>query len=221
MDIFKGAFGALQAYDGTSDPAEFFRQFELQAMIFNWDDNKKIQVIQFFLVKKAKRIFDAISEDDKKAFSKIKEQITKGCNQSQEALLDAFYNRKPAPNELLSHFALSLQELLSKAIPSMGDTEKTILLRSQRSQHLPEHMRALIQFNASKSWDELLRALDKSMPHVRAHAATASYQTTAQSPTFDYEVKHESVDITTSSHIRIKRSNSLETATIVRNQVIA
>lgn len=84
-------------------------------------------------------------------------------------LLHSLYNRKPASGELLSHFAIVLQNLLSKAMPDLDDKNKTVLLRAQLGAYLPEHMRALIQFNQSKSWDDLLNALDLSMPHVAAH----------------------------------------------------
>ena len=57
-------------------------------------------------------------------------------------------------------------------------------------------MRAIIHFNQSKSWDELLIALDQSMPHVVAHSNTAmaypNYQNPA--PFYDQTIKSEPVE---------------------------
>ena len=103
---------------------------------------------------------------DKDKIEEIEKAIVKGCTQSQEVLSHAFYSRKPKEAETLSQFALALQDLLTKAVPTMGDTEKAIFLRQQLNAHLPIHMRALIQFNSKQSWDDLLVALDEASPHV-------------------------------------------------------
>ena len=52
--------------------------------------------------------------------------------------------------EKLSNFALDLQSLLEKAIPSMGTNERGVLLRRQLGAFLPAHMRAIISFNSNK-----------------------------------------------------------------------
>ena len=68
---------------------------------------------------------------DKDKINAIAKAIIDGCTQSQEVLLHSFYNRRPKEDETLSQFALALQDLLSKAVPTMGNTEKTIFLRQQ------------------------------------------------------------------------------------------
>lgn len=86
----------------------------------------------------------------------------------QEVLLDRFFERKPNGQELLSAYAMSLQNLLRKAMPNLQDREREILLRRQIGQYLPDHMRALIHFNAQKTWEELLTAIDQALPHAKA-----------------------------------------------------
>ena len=83
-----------QSYEGSTDPKEFFKSFYLQASMFKWDKTEQARVIPFFLKGKAERVFNATAADQDK-IDKIEEAIIKGCTQSQEALLDAFYNRRP------------------------------------------------------------------------------------------------------------------------------
>jgi len=78
----------------------------------------------------------------------------------------------------------------------MQAAEWTILLRSQLCEHLPDHMKALISFNASMTWDNLLTSLDQSMPHVKAHAF-ASQNGVQSSVSFGMasnQVKSEPID---------------------------
>ena len=164
---------SLQSYDGSEDPKDFMRNFKLHATMLDWNNNKQAK-IPFFLKGKAERIYNALSVDDKKDIDVILAKLEADCSKPEEVLIHEFFALKPKPNETMSRFALSLQDHLSKAIPSIRDTEKTILLMSQLSSFLPEHMRALIQFNSTKTWDELLVALGKTLPHVKAHEQSFS-----------------------------------------------
>ena len=151
------------SFDGTSDPKEFFKSFLLQASMFHWDDANQAKVLPLYLKGKAERISNAMPADKDK-IEEIEKAIVKSCTQSHEVLLHAFYNSKPKEAETLSQFALALQDLLTKTVPTMGDTEKAIFLRQQLNAHLPIHMRALIQFNSKQSWDDLLVASDEDSP---------------------------------------------------------
>ena len=195
MDLFGKSIG-LKQYDGLSDPREFEKLFKLQATMFNWDEQKQTAILPLVLKGKAERIYDALDNTKKADGKEILKAVIAGCTVTQDVLLDSFYTRKPGQGELLSHFALDLQDLLSKALPNLKDPEKSILLRKQLSSFLPEHMRALIHFNQSKSWDELLIALDQSMPHVVAHSNTAMAYPNYQNPGpfYDQTIKSEPVE---------------------------
>jgi hypothetical protein len=124
------------------------------------------------LTGKAERVYKCMDETKKKSFDEVSKALVAGCSQPQEVLLYAFYNRKPHSGEQLSTFALALQDLLNKAVPLLDEKHKAIFLRAQLAMHLPDHMRALIQFNANKTWDELLVAMDQAMPFVTANSGT-------------------------------------------------
>ena len=198
MDKIFQSFSS-QCYDGSSDPKEFFKSFYLQASMFNLDDAKQAKVVPFFLKGKAERLYNAMAVDKDK-IDAVAKAIIDGCTQSQEVLLHSFYNRRPREDETLSQFALALQDLLSKAVPTMGNTEKTIFLRQQLNAHLPDHMRALIQFNSNKSWDDLLVALDQASPHIDVNFYASNCQPSLVS------VKQEPLELNATSTIRRKQS---------------
>jgi hypothetical protein len=169
MDANSLSTVSVVLYDGTTTPANFVQQFKLQALFHDWDDAKQLTSLPLFLKGRAKRNYDAIVT--KTAIEDVLRDLVTSCSQPKELLLYQFYERKRASNESISKYALALQELLALAVPTMNLAEQTILLRAQLYLSVPEHMRALIQFNSSLSWDALLVCLDKSLPHVMAHEA--------------------------------------------------
>ena len=137
MDLFGKSIG-LKQYDGLSDPREFEKLFKLQATMFNWDEQRQTAILP--LVLKGKEENNALDNTKKADGKDILKAVIAGCSVTQGVLLDSFYTREPGQGELLSHFALDLQDLLSKALPNLKDPEKSILLRKQLSLFLPEHI---------------------------------------------------------------------------------
>ena len=168
MDFKSNSSGSVVIYDGTTDPKEFVRQFQLQAMFSDWDDAKQLVCLPLFLKGKAMRMYDSITTKTKPA--DILSELSKKCAQPKELLLYQFYRRERSAGETITKYALALQDLLVQAVPEMSTDQQLILLRAQLCLSVPEHMRALIQFNSALGWDELLSCLDKSLPHVNAHA---------------------------------------------------
>ena len=167
MEALAKQFG-LPTYDGTKDVKEFIKAFRLQALVFSWSEDKQCQCIQYLLKGKAERLFEALPAGDEKKIESIFMCLQRGCIVPQEVLLDRFFERKPKADELLSTFAITIQALLFKAMPDLATSDRNILLRRQLGQFMPEHLRALVHFNTQKTWDELMTAIDQSMPHAVA-----------------------------------------------------
>ena len=159
-------------YDGLTDPKDFRKQFELQVAFQGWDAAKQLENLPLFLTGKAQREYDRITT--KTSVKDVLKELVTALAKPQDLLINAFYERKPSPNETWSRFATSLQELLIKAMPDLPDPHRIPLLRSQLCRALPEHMRALVQFNTSLSWDALVQAIEKAMPHVQAYGYQSS-----------------------------------------------
>lgn len=116
MDSFKGVKPTKVSYDGISDPNEFIKSFKWNMMFTKLEEAKQLEAMEFCLTGKAERIYKAVV--DKTKLENVTKALIEVCSQSQEVLLDAFEARKPREGELLSHFAIELQELLNKAVPT-------------------------------------------------------------------------------------------------------
>ena len=137
-----------------------------------------------FLSGKAKRAFDALT--NKTTIKEAVDGLVKALAKPQEVLLITFYERRRKPHESISKFATALQELLHKACPDMIEAQRLPFLRSQLCLSLPEHMRAIVQFNVTMSWDNLVSSLEMSLPQVSAHSnesiAAYGYMPLSSSP---------------------------------------
>ena len=78
-------------------------------------------------------------------------------------------------------------------MPSLGETERLILLRAQLSKFLPDHLRCLVNFNTDKSWDDLLVALDQS------YVSRPVYDSQNGDLVLSDGIKQEAVDINVAS----------------------
>ena len=161
MDSIFKSMGS-QAYDGSTDPKEFFRSFLLQAAMFNWDATKQVAIIPIYLKGKAENIYNALSGTQKGSVDEIKKAIEAGCGQSTAELLNSFHSRRKKSDESYSQFGRSLNSLLSRAMPNLGEGEKNSFLRAQLIKCLPDNLRFAVHFNADKKWDDVLSALDQS-----------------------------------------------------------
>ena len=157
-------------YDGLSDPRTFQYHFNLQVVYQTWDEARQLVTLPAHLIGKAKRAWDALTNTEKASIGTAMPALIKALDKPKDTLLSMFFAEKRRDDEPLSKFAWRLQEMLLKAMPDLSPDQSAQMLRGQILNHLPEHMRALIVFSPTMSWDALLVALDKAMPHVAAHA---------------------------------------------------
>jgi len=157
-------------YSGDGEPREWFKIFEVRCAINEWEDDQKFRNIRIFLDAKAKRLVDAAEAIDTTSvdsYEKIKQIIINGCQKTADLYLSNYLAAKRNSNEPMSKYARRLQELLIKAMPSLGVNERTQLLRAQLCNEVPSNLKALIQFSTSfgdGNWDKILDMLDKTVP---------------------------------------------------------
>ena len=158
---------APMMYDGSTNPATFLDHFRLQSLFQDWDEAKQLTSLPLFLRGTAREMYTFIPI--KTSIETVLTELIAACTQPQEVLLNQFFQRKQHPGESISKFAKALQELLHLADPTLPVRNQTTLLKAQLCQSLPEQMRAMINFNSTMSWNDLLRNLDKTLPHVVAY----------------------------------------------------
>ena len=71
--------------------------------------------------------------DSKANINELKQCLTNEYGMSRNKCLDLFEERKPKLNEKPRTFALSLQHLLDKAMPTMNENNRETLLKNKFS----------------------------------------------------------------------------------------
>ena len=133
------------SYDGTTDPAEFKRQFRIQALVKGLDEETQLGIIEHCLTGRAKAVFDAIPVEDR-TLERIFNGLQTQCAPGPEIYLTQFFARKPKPGESILVFAQALKDLISKGMPALNQAQQLPILRAQLATHLPETLRAVIAF---------------------------------------------------------------------------
>ena len=149
-------------YDGIYDPEIFVQDFEITSLYQKWDAAAQLLNFPIFFKGKAKRVFDAAANNDKDTIAKCYTIIIAGCKPPNESLLINFFNRSLKSDELISIYALQLQELLQLAMPDLQEGYRNSLLRAHLSISLPKDLQILVNFTADNlTWDQLLCKLDQ------------------------------------------------------------
>ena len=215
-------------YDGSTCPHDFKKSFGIHVAYNEWNNARQLVMLPTLLKDKAERLWNALAkttgevghEVNKTAIVLLDELVT-GCEQQKETLLYQFYQRVRQPNESISRFANTLQELLTRAMPTLGPEHASSLLRAQLCLHVPQELRSLIQFSSTfgtSSWDNLLACLDKTCPQslVKSESLNRwdSFGTTSLIKNEAHLIKEEPVDAFWSdSRSRNQQSSSNEPKT--------
>ena len=148
-------------YDGLTNPNEFIRSFKIQAETLEWDEAKKIVMLNLMVKGKALRVCEAVVT--KNAIKNFYDALIEKCALGADAALQRFYSLKRGSDSLAA-FATKLNDLLNIAIPGLTVDQKTPMLKAQICLGVPENVKAMIQFNSSMEWEALLEALEKCCP---------------------------------------------------------
>ena len=144
----------------TGDIVSWLRQFECCATANSWNDEKKLQVLPAFLRGPAATYFYALSDEAKDTYAHLKANLQKAlCPEvDREKYFAEFEHRHLRPEEDPALFLWSLQESLTKADPSLGDSAREVLLARQFMRGLPEGLRLkLLESNPTPSLKEMIK----------------------------------------------------------------
>ena len=168
----------------TGDIVSWLRQFECCATANSWNDEKKLQVLPAFLRGPAATYFYALSDEAKDTYAHLKANLQKAlCPEvDREKYFAEFEHRHLRPEEDPALFLWSLQESLTKADPSLGDSAREVLLARQFMRGLPEGLRLkLLESNPTPSLKEMInfvkrfRAVHRPEDKTTVFAAKANH----------------------------------------------
>ena len=118
----------------------------------------------------------------KTAIKNFIDALKEKCALGADVALQRFYALKRNSDS----FATKVNDLLSIAVPGLTAVQKTTILKAKICLGVPEHVKAMIQFNSSMDWKSLLEALKKCFPIIEGNSsAYGSYPKTLikQEPT--------------------------------------
>jgi hypothetical protein len=137
QDRLMDQFG-LVYYDGQTDPEDFFKSFNMRAASRDYKDPNKLILLVNALTGKAKRVFDGLTEDNKKKFEEIQKALLDKCKVKSNNYEFAYQNKALLPNELISTYATGLLELIKKAHPSLSQEDAQEMVLNKVALTLPQ-----------------------------------------------------------------------------------
>ena len=117
-------------YEGKSDINVFLTKVELVASCKGHTDEKKAQFVASKLSGPAFDVYMRLSDNDKKDFTKIKEQLKKEFERGQlnrEEAIHILSSRQRKPEESPETFAYKIRELIKLAYPTFDDGARKTL----------------------------------------------------------------------------------------------
>lgn len=125
-----GSKAKCAEFDGKGDVNIFLTKVELVASIKGHANEKKAQFVASKLSGPAFDVYMRLSDDDKKDFDKIKEQLKKEFERGQlnrEEAIHVLNNRRRKPEESPETYAHKLKELVKLAYSTFADgAQKTL-----------------------------------------------------------------------------------------------
>jgi len=117
-------------FNDTTDVKVFLTKVEIVASIKGYEGEKKAQFLTSKLLEPAFDIYMRLSDDDRKSFARIKEELLKEFEKGQlnrEEAIHLLSSRQRQPEESAQTFAYKLLELVKLSYPTFPiDQQKTI-----------------------------------------------------------------------------------------------
>ena len=111
-------------YDGTGNVRTFLTKVELEAALKGHVDEKKAQFAASKLNGPAFDVYTRLTDDDKKDYTKLKEELLKEFEKGQlnrEEAIQELDKRRRLPDESPQTYAHKVKELVKLAYPSFAD----------------------------------------------------------------------------------------------------
>ena len=149
--------GSNLNYDGDNvDYDEFYKAFGYDAAMYGWDSVQQAAVIMYCLSGKALRVYNSMSETERKDIGRIFAKLKETCFKPTEYYLNLFYSRALNSSETLASFARDLERLVDKGLPGLEANVKSKLLKARLVSCVPETTKTFLELLSDKNWAELI-----------------------------------------------------------------
>jgi len=128
-----------ETFTGTGrEWSDWKEQFEMAAVVNNWNDGMKLKFMALLLSGRARDIYSGLSLEAKRSYVLLKDALGKCFEPCETAEWNrvSFSSRKRLPNETLREFGNALRRLATKAYPSVGVDTQDLLARDHFIAHV-------------------------------------------------------------------------------------
>ena len=118
----------LKCYDGSGDVKRFITKVELEASLKNYENEKKAQYLGSKLLGPALDVYMRLTDEEKKDFTKIRDELLKEFERGQLNRDDALHQLEQRPRlqgESALTFAYKIIELVKLSYPTFDETVRT------------------------------------------------------------------------------------------------
>lgn len=118
--------------------SDWKEQFEMAAVVNNWNDGMKLKFMALLLSGRARDIYSGLSVEAKRSYVLLKDALGKCFEPCETAEWNrvSFSSRKRMPNETLREFGNALRRLVTKAYFSVGADTQDLLARDHFIAHV-------------------------------------------------------------------------------------
>lgn len=138
MSIVRPVF-MPETFTGTGrEWSDWKEQFEMAAVVNNWNDGMKLKFMALLLSGRARDIYSGLSVEAKRSYVLLKDALGKCFEPCETAEWNrvSFSTRKRMPNETLREFGNALRRLATKAYSSVGADTQDLLARDHFIAHV-------------------------------------------------------------------------------------
>lgn len=128
-----------ETFTGTGrEWSDWKEQFEMAAVVNNWNDGIKLKFMSLLLSGRARDIYSGLSVEAKHSYVLLKDALGKCFEPCETAEWNrvSFSSRKRMPNETLREFGNALRRLVTKAYSSVGADTQDLLARDHFIAHV-------------------------------------------------------------------------------------
>ena len=172
-----------KVYDGSTDVKTFLSKIEIEASLKEYDGEKSAKYLASKLIGPAFYVYQRLSDDHKKDFDKVKEELSKEFERGQlnrEEALKELGDRICAPDESPETFAYKLIELVKLAYPSFADNVRKAIAKDYFLRGVHPDMQVALKSRQTFEQDDISTLASET---VRLGlAGIKSYSKTAKAP---------------------------------------
>jgi hypothetical protein len=151
----------LPLYDGSTDVNDFLEHFDVLAAASQWTPHAQAQYLYMYLADNPRSTIQQLANNND--INAIKRRLISDYAPSAEKYVHMYEERVPKLNEKPKAFALAIQKLLSRGMPTLTQANKEQLLKNKFMKYLPQQTQLIMKLGPERDWATLVKDVDATI----------------------------------------------------------